>query len=106
MKRYYSVPDLTKEDMYKVILSPVITEKATIITEYNQVSFSVPLSATKPEIRAAVEGRFDVKVESVNTSRLNGKVKKFRGTVGKRKDTKKAIVTLAEGNSIDITTGV
>ena len=92
--------------MYEIIRSPLITEKSTIISEHNQVSFRVPLAATKPEIRAAVEGLFDVKVTSVNTMRQQGKVKRFRGRLGKRNDTKKAIVTLAEGNSIDITTGV
>ena len=97
---------LDKERMYNIIRSPVITEKPTNISEYNQVSFRVPLSATKPEIRAAVEGLFDVKVNAVNTLRQQGKVKRFRGHVGKRSDTKKAIVTLAEGDSIDITTGV
>ena len=95
-----------KERMYNVIRSPIITEKSTNISEYNQVSFRVPLSATKPEIRAAVEGLFDVKVTSVNTLRQRGKVKRFRGQLGKRPDTKKAIVTLAEGDSIDITTGI
>ena len=98
--------NVSKERMYEIIRSPLITEKATIISEHNQVSFRVPLAATKPEIRAAVEGLFDVKVTSVNTLRQQGKVKRFRGRLGKRNDTKKAIVTLAEGNSIDITTGV
>jgi len=97
---------LSKERMYEIIRNPLITEKSTIISEYNQVSFRVPLTATKPEIRAAVEGLFDVKVTSVNTLRQQGKVKRFRGRLGKRNDTKKAIVTLAEGDSIDITTGV
>ena len=97
---------LSKERMYEIIRSPVITEKATVITEHNQVSFAVPVTATKPEIRAAVEGLFDVKVTAVNTLRQKGKVKRFRGKLGKRPDTKKAIVTLAEGNSIDVTTGV
>lgn len=97
---------LNKEKMYDIIRSPLITEKSTIISEFNQVSFRVPLSATKPEIRAAVEGLFSVKVTSVNTLRQQGKVKRFRGILGKRSDFKKAIVTLAEGDSIDITTGV
>ncbi|MEK9677975.1 MAG: 50S ribosomal protein L23 [Rhodospirillaceae bacterium] len=97
---------LSKERMYQVISSPMITEKATIISEHNQVVFKVPLDASKPEIRAAVEGLFDVKVKAVNTLRQKGKVKRFRGKIGKRVDTKKAIVTLADGDSIDITTGV
>ena len=92
--------------MYEIIRAPVITEKATLITEYNQVSFKVPLDATKPEIKAAVESLFKVKVTNVNTLRQKGKTKRFRGHLGKRNDTKKAIVTLAEGDSIDVTTGV
>ena len=108
MSKYSAAKNITvsKERMYEIIRSPLITEKATIISEYNQVSFRVPLTATKSEIRAAVEGLFDVKVTSVNTLRQQGKVKRFRGRFGKRNDTKKAIVTLADGNSIDITTGV
>lgn len=92
--------------MYEIIRSPMITEKSTLLSEYNQVSFRVPLDASKPEIKAAVEKLFDVKVTAVNTSRQRGKVKRFRGELGKRADTKKAIVTLAEGNSIDVTTGI
>jgi large subunit ribosomal protein L23 len=107
MKKYATQPlNLTKARMYELIRYPVITEKSTVITEHNQVSFRVPVSATKPEIRAAVEGLFNVKVTAVNTIRQKGKVKRFRGTIGKRPDYKKAIVTLKEGDSIDITTGV
>ncbi len=97
---------LSRERMYAIIRSPVITEKATLLSEFNQVSFRVPLDAVKPEIKAAVEGLFSVKVTAVNTLRQKGKVKMFRGRPGKRVDIKKAIVTLAEGQSIDITTGV
>ncbi len=97
---------LGRERMYEVIRSPIITEKATLISEHNQVSFRVPLDATKPEIKAAVEGLFKVKVTAVNTLRQKGKVKRFRGRPGKRPDSKKAVVTLAEGHSIDVTTGV
>ncbi len=97
---------VSKERMYEVIRSPVVTEKATLLSEFNQVSFRVPLDATKPEIRAAIEDLFRVKVTAVNTLRQRGKVKTFRGQAGKRVDTKKAIITLAEGHSIDITTGV
>lgn len=97
---------LSRERMYELIRSPVITEKATTITEHNQVSFRVPLEATKPEIKAAIEGLFEVKVTAVNTLVQKGKTKAFRGRHGQRSDTKKAIVTLAEGDSIDITTGV
>jgi large subunit ribosomal protein L23 len=89
-----------------LILSPVVTEKSTMGSEHNQVTFRVPVTATKPEIRAAVETLFKVKVTGVNTIRQNGKVKRFRGVVGKRPDYKKAIVSLAEGESIDVTTGI
>jgi large subunit ribosomal protein L23 len=92
--------------LYDVIRSPVITEKATMLSEHNQVSFRVALDATKPQIKQAVEKLFNVKVEKVNTIRVKGKVKRFRGRVGKRGDFKKAIVTLAEGNTIDVTTGL
>ncbi len=97
---------ISKERMYQVIRQPLITEKATIISEFNQVGFKVPLDATKFEIKAAVEGLFNVKVTAVNTLRQKGKIKRFRGVVGKRNDVKKAIVTLADGDSIDVTTGV
>ncbi|MEC8205059.1 MAG: 50S ribosomal protein L23, partial [Pseudomonadota bacterium] len=86
--------------------SPVITEKSTLGSENNQVTFKVPLSATKPEIRAAIEGLFEVKVKSINTLRQKGKNKIFRGRRGRRSDFKKAIVRLEEGHSIDVTTGV
>lgn len=91
---------------YDVIKSPVITEKATLGSENNQVTFKVAIDATKPEIKAAVEALFDVKVKKVNTLRQEGKVKRFRGVTGKRAEYKKAMVTLAEGSSIDVTTGV
>ena len=91
---------------YDVIQSPVITEKATLGSENNQVTFKVAIDATKPEIKAAIEALFDVKVKKVNTLRQEGKVKRFRGVVAKRAEYKKAIVTLVEGNSIDVTTGV
>jgi large subunit ribosomal protein L23 len=97
---------LSQERMYEIIRSPIITEKTTIISEHNQVTFKVPLEATKPEIKAAVEGLFEVKVKAVNTIIQKGKVKRFRGHLGKRSDFKKAIVTLVDGDSIDITTGV
>jgi len=94
------------ERAYAVIRRPLITEKATMITEHNQVSFLVSLDATKPEIKAAIEMLFKVKVEAVNTLRQKGKAKKFRGRPGVRAEIKKAIVTLAEGHSIDVTTGL
>jgi large subunit ribosomal protein L23 len=95
------------ERLMTVLLAPVISEKATFIADkHEQVVFRVAQDATKPEIKAAVEGIFKVKVTAVNTLRLEGKTKRFRGYVGKRPDVKKAIVTLAEGNQIDVTTGV
>ena len=97
---------MSRENSYDTILGPVITEKSTQGSEFNQVTFRVPLTATKPQIKAAVEDLFKVKVTGVNTLRTRGKVKQFRGRLGKRPDVKKAIVTLAEGDSIDVTTGV
>ncbi|MCK5934741.1 LSU ribosomal protein L23P [Fulvimarina manganoxydans] len=91
---------------YDVITSPVITEKSTLLSESNQVVFNVPKTATKPEIKAAVEALFDVKVTAVNTLVRKGKVKRFRGRIGHQSDKKKAIVTLAEGQSIDVSTGL
>ena len=91
---------------YDIIRSPVITEKATIAAEQNQVVFNVAMKATKSEIKAAVEALFKVKVTAVNTMVRKGKVKRFRGVRGQRDDVKKAIVTLAEGQRIDITTGL
>ena len=92
--------------MYDLIRSPVVTEKSTLGSQHNQVTFRVPLDATKPEIKAAVEGVFKVKVTAVNTLRQLGKTKRFKGHVGQRSDFKKAMVTLAEGHTIDVTTGV
>ena len=94
------------ERAYEVIRRPLITEKATRVSEHNQVAFVVSLDATKPEIKAAVEMLFKVKVEAVNTLRQKGKSKRFRGRPGTRPDIKKAFVTLAEGHSIDVTTGL
>ena len=91
---------------FDIIKSPVVTEKASLATEHNQVVFKVAMDATKPQIKAAVEELFKVKVTGVNTMVQKGKVKRFRGQMGKRADVKKAVVTLAEGNSIDITTGI
>lgn len=107
MRKHQAKPVvLSNERIYDLIRSPIVTEKATLLSEYNQVSFRVPLDASKPEIKVAVENLFKVKVTAVNTLRQKGKVKRFRGQLGKRVDTKKAIITLAEGQSIDITTGV
>jgi large subunit ribosomal protein L23 len=92
--------------MYDVVLSPVITEKSTQGSEHGQVTFRVAQDATKPEVKAAVEGLFGVKVKAVNTLNQKGKIKRFRGRLGKRNDYKKAIVTLEEGQMIDVTTGI
>ena len=91
---------------YDTILAPVITEKATYLSAQNKVVFRVADDATKDEIAAAVEALFKVKVTKVNTLNVKGKTKRFRGRVGQRSDVKKAIVTLADGQSIDITTGL
>jgi large subunit ribosomal protein L23 len=100
------VTTLTRQQMFDIICTPVITEKATNVSECNQVIFRVPLTATKREVRAAVEGLFKVKVNAVNTIRVRGKLKRFRGRVGRRSDYKKAVVTLGEGQRIDVTTGI
>ncbi len=97
---------ISMERMYEVIRRPMITEKATLMSENNQVVFEVSMDASKPEIRTAIEALFKVKVNAINTLVQKGKVKKFRGRLGKRDDMKKAVVTLAEGHSIDVTTGV
>ena len=91
---------------YDVIVAPAITEKSTMASEHNQVVFNVARKATKPEIKAAIESLFGVKVTAVNTLVRKGKVKRFRGTRGRQSDVKKAVVTLAEGQSIDVTTGL
>ncbi len=91
---------------YDVIVSPSITEKSTLVSEHNQVIFNVRRDATKPDIKAAVEQLFNVKVKAVNTLNRKGKFKRFKGIVGRRSDVKKAIVTLEEGQRIDITTGL
>ena len=97
---------MTPTQAYELITSPVITEKTTNGSEYNQVTFKVPMDATKPQIREAVETLFKVKVTAVNTLVVKGKTKRFRGRIGHRSDVKKAIVTLAEGSRIDVTTGL
>ena len=97
---------MNKPSHYDTIIAPVITEKATMLTEQNKYLFRVPLTASKDDVKAAVEALFKVKVKAVNTVRTKGKTKLFRGVEGKRPDTKKAIVTLAPGQSIDVTTGL
>jgi large subunit ribosomal protein L23 len=91
---------------YDVIVAPVITEKATTASEHNKVVFKVARTATKPQIKEAVEKLFDVKVKRVNTLVRKGKVKAFKGRLGEQSDVKKAIVTLEEGHRIDVTTGL
>ena len=91
---------------YDVILSPVVTEKATLASEHNKVLFKVAAKATKPQIKEAIEKLFDVKVKSVNTLIRKGKTKAFRGNLGSQSNTKRAIVTLEEGHRIDVTTGL
>ncbi len=97
---------MNRERMYDIVLAPVVTEKSTQGSEFNQVTFRVARNATKPEIKQAVAELFGVKVIKVNTLNMRGKVKRFRGHLGKRADYKKAIVTLAEGQSIDVSAGV
>ena len=94
------------ERHYDVIKSPVITEKATLLSEHNKVVFQVSMDSTKDEIATAIEELFKVQVLKVNTLITKGKTKRFRGIKGRRSDVKKAIVTLAEGQSIDVTTGL
>ncbi|MXQ06220.1 50S ribosomal protein L23 [Alphaproteobacteria bacterium GH1-50] len=95
-----------KAEHYDVIRKPIITEKSTMASENGAVVFEVAMDANKPAIKEAVEGLFGVKVKAVNTTITKGKTKRFRGQMGKRKDVKKAYVTLEEGNTIDVTTGL
>ena len=97
---------MSKEKYYDTIVSPVITEKSTMASDNNQVVFNVAKSASKPQITAAVEGLFGVEVQAVNTMVRKGKVKRFKGVVGHQSDVKKAIITLKDGHSIDVTTGL
>jgi len=97
---------MTTERHYDVIVSPAITEKATMLGENNQVVFNVARDATKPQIKAAIEALFKVKVTAVNTFNRKGKTRRFKGIKGRLSDKKKAVVTLAEGHSIDVTTGL
>ncbi len=97
---------MSKISNYDVIVAPVVTEKSTMASEHNQVVFDVAIDASKPEIKAAVEQLFSVKVKAVNVNVRKGKTKRFRGQIGKRKDVKKAIVTLVDGQAIDIASGL
>ena len=99
----FSDPDLNKS--YRIIIKPIVTEKATRLSEYNKVVFSVSLSSNKIEIKKAIEKIFSVKVKSVNIIKISGKLKRFKGIMGKRNDIKKAIITLEKGNTIDLSAG-
>jgi len=105
-RRPIKVAPMSRDRMYEVVRSPVITEKSTNGSNHNQVTFRVALDASKPEIKQAIEGLFNVKVKAVNTIRVEGKTKMFRGRRGRRSDFKKAIVSLVEGQRIDVTTGL
>jgi large subunit ribosomal protein L23 len=97
---------MSKYSNYDIIRSPVVTEKSTNLSEHSQVVFDVAIDATKPQIKTAVEALFSVKVKAVNTLVRKGKVKRFAGRIGTRNDVKKAVVTLVDGQSIDISSGI
>ena len=97
---------ISQNKAYQIILNPLVTEKSTQQSEFNKMVFSVPVSATKLDIKLSIEKIFSVKVSAVNTILLKGKVKRFKGVLGRRSNAKKAIVTLAPGNSIDLSVGV
>ncbi|MDC0227927.1 50S ribosomal protein L23 [Alphaproteobacteria bacterium] len=98
-------PKVSINKAYQVILNPLVTEKATQLSEFNKVVFSVPLSANKLDIKSSIEKIYAVKVLSVNTILLKGKTKRFKGVLGRRNSSKKAIITLAPGNTIDLSVG-
>ena len=98
--------NISQNKAYQIILNPLVTEKSTQQSEFNKMVFSVPVNATKLEVKSSIEKIFSVKVISVNTILLKGKVKRFKGVLGRRANTKKAIVTLAPGNTIDLSAGV
>tara|TARA_B100000963_G_scaffold330710_1_gene320967 strand:- start:574 stop:897 length:324 start_codon:yes stop_codon:yes gene_type:complete len=107
MIKYSNKPqevDLNKS--YRIIRKPIVTEKATKLSEFNKVVFEVASKSNKNEIKSAVEKLFSVKVKAVNIINIKGKVKRFKGVLGKRNDIKKAVITLEEGNTIDISAGV
>ncbi len=97
---------ISQNKAYQIILNPLVTEKSTQQSEFNKMVFSVPVNSTKLEVKSSIEKIFSVKVTSVNTILLKGKVKRFKGILGRRSNTKKAIVTLAPGNTIDLSAGV
>ena len=98
--------DQSTTESYDIIRRPIITEKATLASENGIIAFEVAISSTKKQIKNAIENLFSVKVVAINTLIVKGKVKRFRGKLGKRRNLKKAYVTLAEGNTIDVTTGL
>ena len=98
--------NMSQNKAYQIILNPLVTEKSTQLSEFNKIVFSVPVNATKLEVKSSIEKIFSVKVTAVNTILLKGKVKRFKGVLGRRSNTKKAIVTLAPGNTIDLSAGV
>ena len=97
---------ISQNKAYQVILNPLVKEKSTQQSEFNKMVFSVPVNATKLDVKLSIEKIFSVKVKAVNTILLKGKVKRFKGVLGRRSNTKKAIVTLAPGNTIDLSAGV
>ena len=97
---------ISQNKAYQIILNPLVTEKSTQQSEFNKMVFSVPVNATKLQVKLSIEKIFSVKVKAVNTILLKGKVKRFKGVLGRRSNTKKAIVTLAPGNTIDLSAGV
>ena len=97
---------MSQNKAYQIILNPLVTEKSTQQSEFNKMVFSVPVNATKLEVKSSIEKIFSVKVTAVNTILLKGKVKRFKGVLGRRSNTKKAIVTLAPGDTIDLSAGV
>ena len=97
---------MSQNKAYQIILNPLVTEKSTQQSEFNKMVFSVPVNATKLEVKQSIEKIFSVKVTAVNTILLKGKVKRFKGVLGRRSNTKKAIVTLAPGDTIDLSAGV
>ena len=103
-KKKFKEVDLNKS--YQIIRKPIVTEKATKLSEFNKVVFEVAYKSNKKEIKGAVEKLFSVKVKSVNIINIKGKIKRFKGVLGKRNDIKKAVITLEEGNTIDISAGV
>ena len=104
--RKKNVAKISFNKAYQVVLNPLVTEKATQMSEFNKLVFSVPITVNKLDIKLSIEKIFSVQVMSINTILTKGKVKRFKGVLGRRPNTKKAIVTLAPGNTIDLSVGV